>query len=90
MLLPGLALASDFKIKSQTCRSTADAFVLDANIDFAFSGKALDALQNGVPLTLEIHLQVRRDGAWVWEKDLTDSRLRYQIRVHPQVGCSVA
>ena len=82
-LLPGLALASDFKIKSQTCRSTADAFVLDANIDFAFSGKALDALQNGVPLTLDIHLQVRRDGAWVWEKDLTDSRLRYQIRFHP-------
>ncbi len=83
LLLPGLSLAADFKIKSETCRSTADAFVLDANIDFAFSDKALEALQNGVPLTLELHLQVRRDGAWVWEKDLSDSRLRYQIRFHP-------
>jgi Domain of unknown function (DUF4390) len=83
VVLPGFSQAADFEIRSQTCRSTADAFVLDANIDFGFSDKALEALQNGVPLTLEIHLQVRRDGAWVWERDLADSRLRYQIRFHP-------
>ena len=81
--LPLVSQAADFKILNQTCRSTADAFVLDANIDFGFSDKALEALQNGVPLTLELHLQVRRDGAWLWEKDLMDTRLRYQISYHP-------
>ena len=82
LLLPGWSRAADFKITSQTCRSVEDAFVVDANIDFDFSDKAIEALQNGVPLTLEIHLQVRRNGAWVWERDLMDSRLRYQIRYH--------
>lgn len=82
LLSPLAAHAADFKILNETCRSTEDAFVLDANIDFKFSDKALEALQNGVPLTLELHLQVRKDGAWLWEKDLMDSRLRYQIRYH--------
>lgn len=81
--LPALSQASDFKISNQTCRSQDNAFVLDADIDFDFSDKAIEALLNGVPLTLEIHLQVRRKGAWLWEKDLLDSRIRYQIRYHP-------
>ena len=81
--LPALSMAADFKISNQTCRSQDNAFVLDADIDFDFSDKAIEALQNGVPLTLEIHLQVRRKGAWLWEKDLLDSRIRYQIRYHP-------
>jgi len=82
LMLPALSQAADYKILTQTCRSTEDAFVVDANIDFDFSDKAIEALQNGVPLTLELHLQVRRKGAWLWERDLMDSRLRYQIRYH--------
>ncbi len=77
-----MSQAADFKILNQTCRSTEDTFVLDANIDFNFSDKVIEALQNGVPITLELHLQVRKKGAWLWEKDLLDTRLRYQIRYH--------
>ena len=82
LLCPMVSQAADFKILSQVCRSTEDSFVLDANIDFDFSDKVTEALQNGVPITLELHMQVRKQGAWLWEKDLTDSRLRYQIRYH--------
>lgn len=80
--LPPLSPAAEFQIHNQTCRSVDDLFVLDAAIEFDFSGKAIEALQNGVPLTLEIHLQVRREGAWLWEADLLDTRMRYQIRYH--------
>jgi len=80
--MPVVVLAADFKISNQVCRSADNAFVLDADIDFDFSDKVIEALQNGVPITLEMHLQVRRKGAWVWEKDLLDSRIRYQIRYH--------
>ncbi len=82
LLCPALSLAADYKILNQACRSTEDAFVLDANVDYNFSDKVVEALQNGVPITLELHLQVRRKGAWLWEKDLLDTRLRYQIRYH--------
>lgn len=82
LLCPMASLAADFKILNQACRSTDDSFVMDANIDFNFSDKVTEALQNGVPITLELHLQVRKQGAWLWEKDLKDSRMRYQIRYH--------
>ncbi len=82
LLWPLVSQAADYKILNQTCRSTEDAFVLDANIDFNFSDKVIEALQNGVPITLELHLQMRKKGAWLWEKDLMDTRLRYQIRYH--------
>jgi hypothetical protein len=82
LLCPVASQAADFKILNQVCRPTDDSFVLDANIDFNFSDKVTEALQNGVPITLELHLQVRKQGAWLWEKDLMDSRLRYQIRYH--------
>lgn len=79
---PVLSQAADYKILNQTCRSTEDAFVLDANIDFDFSDKVIEALQHGVPITLELHMQVRKQGAWLWEKDLVETRLRYQISYH--------
>ncbi|MCP4128253.1 MAG: DUF4390 domain-containing protein [Gammaproteobacteria bacterium] len=82
LLLPVLSPAAEFQITNHTCRSEGDTFVLDASIEFDFSDKAIEALQNGVPLTLEVHLQVRRKGAWVWERDVLDSRRRYQIRYH--------
>ncbi len=82
LLAPVLAQAAEFQVTNHTCRSEGDTFVLDASIEFDFSDKAIEALQNGVPLTIEIHLQVRREGAWVWERDLLDSRKRYQIRYH--------
>jgi hypothetical protein len=82
LMWPVLSQADDYKILNQTCRSTEDAFVVDANIDFDFSDKVIEALNHGVPITLELHLQVRKQGAWLWEKDLADTRLRYQIRYH--------
>lgn len=57
-----------------------EQYLLNADIDYRFSDEALEALANGVPLTLEVRLQVRRKGAWIWEQDVLDVRLRYQLR----------
>ncbi|MES9899307.1 MAG: DUF4390 domain-containing protein [Sedimenticola sp.] len=85
-LLPVAVLADDFQISGLEARLVDDAYVVDAVIDYNFSEEALDALQNGVPLTLEMHLQLRRDRAWIWESDLVDVRLRYQVRHHALTG----
>ncbi|MES9902554.1 MAG: DUF4390 domain-containing protein [Sedimenticola sp.] len=84
--LPALALADDFSINGLHASLVEDAYVVDAVIDYRFSDEVLEALQNGVPLTLEMHLQLRRNRAWVWESDLVDVRLRYQIRHHALTG----
>lgn len=74
---------ADFEIVSVETRLDGDTYMLDARIDFNFSERALEALDNGVPLTLEVHVQVRPEDDWIWEASLVDQRLRYRIRYKP-------
>jgi hypothetical protein len=84
-LFPLALVAQDeegFRVSNLKANLINDQYLMDADIQYQLSEKALEALVNGVPLTLEVHLQVRRRGAWIWENDLLDVRLRYQIRYH--------
>lgn len=81
-----LALAAEFTISKASARLQDGAYLVDATIAYDFSAAALEALENGVPLTVELHLEVRREGAWVWEPDVVDARLRSQIRFSPLLG----
>ncbi len=85
MLLVGVAqaVARDFDVERVETRLGEGAFVMDANIRYDFSERALEALQNGVPLTVEVHIQVRPADAWIWQESLVDERLRYRIRYKP-------
>jgi hypothetical protein len=80
--LPVLA-KEDFQIRQVQIRQDQGAYLLSATVDFDFSEEALEALDNGVPLTVVVHLQVRRSNAWVWASSLLDQQLRYAIRYRP-------
>lgn len=71
--------ADEFLIEGLEARAVEGIYLMDASIDYRFSDAALEALESGVPLTLEVHIQLRREGAWIWESDLVDARLRFQI-----------
>jgi len=86
-LLPLLFLSppshgDEFLVTDLSARLVDDTYLMNAKIEYRFSENVLEALQNGVPITLEMHVQIRREGAWVWTKDLLDFRSRYQIRYH--------
>jgi hypothetical protein len=84
LLMPALALARPaFQIEAVTPRVHDDQWLMDIRFTPALSPRALEALDNGVPLTLEVHYQVRRVDAWVWDASLVDRRLRYEIRYQP-------
>jgi hypothetical protein len=78
--VPALA---EFGVEEVRAWDNGDMLVMDASIDYGFSEDALEALDNGVPLTLEVHIQVRDADAWVWDESLADQRLRYVIRYKP-------
>jgi hypothetical protein len=75
--------AAEFSVKEVRTREDGGTLVMDATIDYGFSEDALEALDNGVPLTLEVHVQLRSSDAWVWDDSLVDQRLRYAIRYKP-------
>lgn len=72
-----------FHVRHAQIRLEDGSYLLDASIDSRFSAEALEALDHGVPLTIVIHLQVRRARAWLWEDSLLDRQLRLAIRYKP-------
>ncbi len=83
-MLPAAAQARDaFTITNTTTRLDEGTYWLDFDIDFTFSEQALEALENGVPLTIMVHIQLRAADAWIWNDSLVDARLRYAIRYKP-------
>ncbi|MCB1857412.1 MAG: DUF4390 domain-containing protein [Gammaproteobacteria bacterium] len=80
MLMTGVAASAEFRVEQLSARPVEGTYLMDANIDYQFSDTVIEALHNGVPLTLEVHVQLREKGSWIWENDLLDLRLRYRIR----------
>jgi hypothetical protein len=72
--------AGEFEIPELSTRLEEGSYVMSTHIDYHFSDKVMEALDNGVPLTLEVHIELQDEDAWWWESDLLDVRLRYQIR----------
>jgi hypothetical protein len=77
------AAAGGFRVESAETRLDDKTYILNARIAYGFSDLALEALDNGVPLTIELHIQVRPSDAWIWDDNLLDRRLRYAIRYKP-------
>ncbi len=55
---------------------------LDADIDYRFSEPAIDALRNGVSLTLALRIRVKRESAWWWGATVADETRLVRIRYH--------
>ena len=84
-LIAGLA-AEGFTVTEVNTRLVEGTFVLDAQVDYQFSERALEALDNGVPLTLQVHIQVRPQDDWIWDNSLVDQRLRLRLCLPASLG----
>ena len=57
-------------------------YQLDADIDYRFSEPAIDALRNGVPLGLVLHIIIKQESGWWWGDALLDEKFSYRIYYH--------
>ncbi len=83
LLVAPAARAELFEIDSLSVRLRDGVYLFDARIDYEFSEAALEALDNGVPLYLDVQVEVRREDAWFWERSPVNRHLRYMIRFQP-------
>ncbi len=56
--------------------------VLDADVEYRFSEAAIDALQNGVPLTFNHRVELRAQDGWWWQPALRSWKFGFRIRYH--------
>ncbi len=89
LLMASIAWAAGFDVISASTRLEGGVYRLNAQIQYRFSEAARDALQNGVPLTIALEMEVRRRRPWVWDETVyaLDTALPAGVS-HPQPAIS--
>lgn len=78
--------ASEFTVEHAAIRLAGAVYVLDADITFEFSKEALEALENGVPLTVILDTELVRKRWLLWDQTIAEQQARYQLEVHALSG----
>ncbi len=74
--------AAGFDVIEASTRLGDGVYRLNAQIEYSLSEPALDALQNGVPLTIELLMEVRRRRSWVWDETVYSLVQRFRLEYH--------
>ena len=70
-----------FLVRDARARLDGGRYVLNAKVELRFSAESLEAMENGVPLTLLLEAEVLRERALVNER-VAYRRARYRIKTH--------
>ena len=81
--LPRLSSASDFLISSAISYDSGDMILVDADLTMNFSEDVVDALENGIPLTIAVEVQVYRERPWWRDVVIKESLQLFELRYHP-------
>ncbi|MEN8166993.1 MAG: DUF4390 domain-containing protein [Pseudomonadota bacterium] len=82
----GWVSAAEFRIHDVQLARQGNRYLMNMQIDYRLSETALEALSNGVPLTLEVQVQVEKVWRSFWEQRPAEFSLRRQIRYHALTG----
>jgi hypothetical protein len=83
---PAVPNSGGFVVEHATLRPAGGTYVADARIDFAFSEDNLEAMRNGVALTVIVEIEVRRERGQWWHETLVAHELRYRIETNVLTG----
>lgn len=90
LLLGGVALAQDpverigyFEVRSASTELDGGVHMLDARLQLVLSSEALDALNSGVPLTIELQMQVIRSRRFYLDALDAELAFRFELEYRP-------
>lgn len=75
--------AQGFRVESVDIELVDDVYQVDAAVDYRLSPTALEALENGVPLVLELNLEVLQRRRYLWDAVVAAVVQRYRISYRP-------
>ncbi len=82
-LLPGLINKTDFQVISASSFEKNNSIAIDADLKMNFPNEVVEALENGIPLTIAVEVQVLRERPWWRNIIIKESRQRFELRYHP-------
>lgn len=72
-----------FEVRSASTQLVDDVHTLDARLQLVLSSEALDALSSGVPLTIELQLQIIRVRRFYLDDVDAELAVRYELEYRP-------
>jgi hypothetical protein len=85
VVVPPVALAAaaepepEFVVRNASTVLIDKVYHLNAKVDYRFSAEALDALNNGVPLVVELTIEIERKRDYLWDETVASLLQRYQL-----------
>jgi hypothetical protein len=76
------ALAAGFVVQDARTRLVDDVYRLDAHVRFDLSAAALEALENGVPLTFSVEITIWRNRRYWLDERVARVTQRYRLEYH--------
>lgn len=76
------AQAQEFSVNQASAKLLDSVYRLDADLDYRLSPPMLDALQNGVVLTVELEIEVYRSRNYWWDETIARLEQRYEIQYY--------
>lgn len=71
-----------FVIRTAYTELVAGVYYLNADVDLNLSDDAVNALENGVPLTVNLQIEIIRHRSFWWNSKVADLTESYQISYH--------
>jgi hypothetical protein len=85
LLCSGLLRAQEtgLEIRSASTQLDAGVWYLSARIDYRLNRDTLEALQNGIPLTFELQVELSRERSWLPDENLAELRQDFELSWQP-------
>jgi len=82
-LWPRLSPSGQFQISSAKTYDMNESIVIDADLKMNFSKEVVEALENGIPLTIAVEVQIFRERPWWRNIVIKESMQLFELRYHP-------
>jgi hypothetical protein len=82
LLAGNQAAARETRIVEARTLLVENVYRLGAHIEFDFNDTLEDALHNGVPLLIELRIEVLREHKWLWPELVAELRQRFKLEYH--------
>ena len=86
LLLPTLSQAAEVRIEKASTRLQNSVYILNADIDYELSDEVLEAINNGISVTMLVTVRIERPRRYLWDYLIAETSHRYELQYHALSG----
>jgi hypothetical protein len=82
LVVAGTSWARETRITDARTLLVDNVYRLGAHVEFDFNETLYEALHNGVPLLIELRIEVLRERFWFWPESIAELSQRFKLEYH--------